>query len=201
MIRTKSSFATDLKAWRKAIGLKQDALAHLLGVTQPAVSRWESGMDLPAPALLLRLRDMMCPSGPARRKIDAYVVNQHASLGAMFDLDGVKLLTTSQGLRRAWPKFSALPDLRLLDHLIGEAALMLHDNDIVREIKRGEIALVSAISDGHVSLPLDQAFRHRWHATFRSYGPMMVINMEYEPCEAEAVPGIEKVVRLADLVD
>jgi len=195
-----TSFATDLKVWRRAVGLKQDALAHLLAVTQPAISRWEAGMDIPSTALQLRLREMMCPSGAARRKIDEYVVRQQSSLEAAFDLDGVKLLVASQGLQRAWPRFAALPDLRLNDHLIGEAASLLHDDAFVREIKRGEIAVICAISDGHVSLPLDTRFRHRWHASFRTYGPRMVIKMGYEPCAADAPLGIEKVVRLADIL-
>lgn len=34
-----------LKDVRKQLGLKQGALAHLLGVTQSTVSRWERGMS------------------------------------------------------------------------------------------------------------------------------------------------------------
>ena len=196
----KRPFPTDLKTWRKAVGLKQDALAHLLGVTQPAISRWESGLDHPSVALQLRLRDMMCPSGNARLKIDDFVLRQKSALEALFDLDGVKLLSTSQGMQRAWPRFSSLPDLRLIDHLIGEAAILLHDDDFVREIKRGEIALISAVSDSHVSLPLVSSFRHRWHATFDSYGPRMMVKMGYEPCAPDATLGIENVVRLEDVV-
>ncbi len=195
-----TTFPAALKSWRKAVGLKQDALAHLLGVTQPAISRWESGRDHPSVAVQLRLRDMMCPMGNARLKIDDFVLRQKSALEALFELDGVKLLSTSQGMQRAWPRFSALPDLRLLDHLIGEAAILLHDDDFVREIKRGEIALISAVSDSHVSLPLDSSFRHRWHATFHTYGPRVMIKMGYEPCAPDATVGIENVVRLEDVV-
>jgi len=200
MFMSPRAFATDLKIWRKAVALKQDALAHLLGVTQPAISRWEAGLDMPSTALQVRLRDMMCPSGAARRKIDDYVLRQKSALEALFDLDGVKLLATSQGMQRAWPRFSALPDMRLIDHLIGEAASLLHHDDFVREIKRGEVAVISAVSDGHISLPLDRNFRHRWHATFRSYGTRMVVKMGYEPCAADAPMGVEKIVRLQELL-
>jgi transcriptional regulator with XRE-family HTH domain len=200
MILSPKSFASDLKLWRKAQGLKQDALAYLLGVTQPAISRWEAGVDMPSQALQLRLRDMMCPSARARQKIEDFVLRKTSALEASFDLDGVKLLATSQGMQRAWPMFSVLPEMRLFDHLIGEAAMVLHDEEMMRDIKRGEIAVVSAVSDGHVSLPLDTSFRHRWHATFRSYGPRMVAHMVYEPCAENAQTGIETLVRLDDML-
>ena len=41
------SFAKRLKRQRIAIGLKQDALALALGVSQTTVSRWESGANVP----------------------------------------------------------------------------------------------------------------------------------------------------------
>ena len=200
MIVSPKTFASDLKTWRKAQGLKQDALAYLLGVTQPAISRWEAGLDMPSQALQIRLRDMMCPSARARLKIEDFVLRKKSALEAIFDLDGVKLLATSQGLQRAWPQFCALPEMRLFDHLIGEAATLLHDEDILRDIKRGEIAVVSAVSDGHVSLPLDTSFRHSWHATFRSFGPRMVVHMVYEPCAPDATTGIGSFVRLEDVL-
>ncbi len=193
-------FSAELRGWRKAIGLKQDALAYLLGVSQPAVSRWEAGLDLPSRPLMLRLRDMMCASGEARRKVDAFVLSQQVALRADFDLDGVRLLSASRGLQRAWPQFAALSDLRLMDRLIGEAGALMHDDDFVRLVRRGEVALVTAVSDQHVSLDLDRPFRHRWLAAFRSYGTRMVVTMTYEPCEAEAALGIERIVRLDDLV-
>ena len=81
-----TTFPADLKSWRKAVGLKQDALAYLLGVTQPAISRWESGLDHPSVAVQLRLRDMMCPMGTARLKIDDFVLRQKSALEALFHL-------------------------------------------------------------------------------------------------------------------
>ncbi len=194
-------FSAKLRAWRKAVGLKQDALAYLLGVTQPAVSRWEAGHDLPSRHLMMRLRDMMCVSGEDRRKVDGFAVTQQGSLQASFDLDGIKLLETSRGVQRAWPRLVALSGHRLMDHLVDEAGALMHDDDFVRQVRRGEVALVSAVSVRQLSLDIDSAARHRWLATFRSYGSQMVINMTYEPCEAEAALGVEKIVRIDALVD
>ncbi|MDV7142147.1 helix-turn-helix transcriptional regulator [Tropicimonas sp. TH_r6] len=48
------AFARRLKRQRIAIGLKQAALAHLLGLNQTTVSRWESGRQIPDPAMQQR---------------------------------------------------------------------------------------------------------------------------------------------------
>lgn len=48
-----------VRTGRKAAGLSQDAAADLLGVTQPAVSAWESGAGYPTPANLVALADLL----------------------------------------------------------------------------------------------------------------------------------------------
>ena len=100
----KHPFSKELRAWRTVIGLKQEALAYLLGVTQAAVSRWETGVDVPSRALMLRLRDMMCTSGDARLKVDSFAISQLGSLQASYDLDGVRLISNSQGMQNLWPR-------------------------------------------------------------------------------------------------
>jgi DNA-binding XRE family transcriptional regulator len=50
---------TLLREYRKRQGLKQEALAYLLGVHQSSVSRWESGGDVPSIGQQKRLRDML----------------------------------------------------------------------------------------------------------------------------------------------
>lgn len=53
MMRTRSpcgfpAFGLRLKRLRRAIGLKQAALAHLMRVDQATISRWENGVQVPA---------------------------------------------------------------------------------------------------------------------------------------------------------
>lgn len=48
-----------IKDLRRSRGLKQAALAEMLGVTQPAISHWERGIDEPTVALQTRIRDLL----------------------------------------------------------------------------------------------------------------------------------------------
>ena len=52
------NFAEIIVNRRKALGLTQEGLAQKLGVTNQAVSKWESGQSCPALALLPRIADL-----------------------------------------------------------------------------------------------------------------------------------------------
>ena len=52
------SFAEIIVRYRKELGLTQEALAQKLGVTNQAVSKWESGQSCPDIALLPRIADV-----------------------------------------------------------------------------------------------------------------------------------------------
>ena len=47
--------ATDIKAFRDALGLTQEELAERIGVTHSAISQWESGKKKPRPVVLKML--------------------------------------------------------------------------------------------------------------------------------------------------
>lgn len=196
--------ATDIgkvvRNWRKATGVKQESLAFMLGVSQSAVSSWETGRDIPSQRLVGRMIDIMSPCAADRLNLDRMTLEAQGSVRASFDLDGVKLVMASKGLTAAWPEFSRLTDVRLMERLVGEARHLLHDDDFVRSVRRGEVALISAVSDQHVKLQVDSPFRHRWMAVFRSYGPRMLIDMTYEPCDQTCPNGIETLVHYDALV-
>ena len=172
----------------------------MLGVSQSAVSSWETGRDIPNRRLSGRLADIMSPCAEDRFNLDKFTLSVQGSVRGSFDLDGVKLVMASRGLMRAWPEFSRLLEVRLIDRLVGEARELLHDEDFVRLVRRGEVALVSAVSDQHVELELDSSFRHRWIALFRNYGQRMLVDMTYEPCDASCAKGIESVTHYDTLV-
>jgi hypothetical protein len=87
----------------------------------------------------------------------------------------------------------------LIDHLVDEASLFLHDDAFVRLVRQGEVAMISAVSDRHVQLNVDDRFRHRWTAVFRSYGPQTFVDMTYETCTANTDKGVESILYYDDL--
>lgn len=190
-----------LPRWRKASCLKQGALAELLGVSQAVISNWETGKDVPTKRISLRLLDAMSASSRDRFALDRLAMASSRTVRASFDLDGVRLLMISRGLTAAWPTFSTRVNARLADHLVDEASLFLHDDSFVKSVKRGEVAMISAVSDQHVSLDIDARFRHRWTAVFRSYGTRSMIEMTYDPCDPGAEKGIENVLYFDDIAE
>lgn len=61
---TKSPWARMLRDYRKEHGLKQDALAQLVGVNQSTISRWETTNDQPTIAMQRRLRERLFGDEP-----------------------------------------------------------------------------------------------------------------------------------------
>lgn len=186
-----SKIGSLLRDWRKANGVKQESLAAILGVSQSAISHWENGRDIPNPRIVGRIIDMMTATHDDRLRVDNSAIRQQGAIRASFDLDGVKLVTASKGLIAAWPEFSKLVEMRLTDRLVGEARHFMHDDDFVRSARRGEVAMISAISDKHVKMDVDSAFRHRWIAVFRSYGTRMLVDMTYEACDPLSDTGVQ----------
>lgn len=52
-------FSSQLKESRKAKGMSQAELSALLGVTQQAVGKWETGRSTPDPQMLVRLAEVL----------------------------------------------------------------------------------------------------------------------------------------------
>ena len=184
------SIGARLKLWRRANMVKQSALAHDLGVTQAAVSRWENELDMPSATMVRRLQDLLTRTNdsalPERRFIE-----RQSTVRALFDFDGVRLIASSKGCSALWPGFSEMTEVPLADSMVGETASLIHERDYQRQIRRGELVVVSGVSERHVSLKIDQSVRHRWHICLRPFGARMLADMVFEPCDRETPTGIE----------
>lgn len=59
-------WSDSITQYRRLRGLKQAALAEVLGVSQSAVSRWERGLDVPTPKAQRQMRGLMAAPISAR---------------------------------------------------------------------------------------------------------------------------------------
>ncbi len=192
-------FGDQLRLWRRANHIKQGTLALDLGVTQPAVSRWESGADKPSPLIMDRLQKFMTPVDLGLR-LDMRMVERQAAMRAIFDCDRYQLLATSSGLKRAWPQLCSLTDHNFADDIVNELAPLISDQALNRQLRGGEIVLMSGVSTRHLALDIDEAIHHQWHISFRKTGNRLLADMTFEPCAEETPIGIFDMVTLDALM-
>lgn len=192
------TFGSRLRLWRRTNMVKQAALAHDLGVTQAAVSRWENGLDTPSARLMGKLEDLLT-NRDSLPLIERHFIERQAAVRGLFDIDGVRLLTSSHGLRQLWPDFAAMQDIALADYVVGELAALIHDAEYSRQIRKGEMLLVTGVTERHLDLDIDHAVRHRWHVCMRPIGTKILGDMVFEPCAAATPAGIESVLNAHDL--
>ena len=195
----KKNFGAQLRLWRRANHIKQGALALDLGVTQPAVSRWESGTDKPSALIMDRLNKVMTPVDLSLR-LDMRLVERQAARRAIFDCDRYKLLTSSLGMKQIWPQMCSLIDYSFADDLINELASTVSDHALNQQLVGGEIVLMSGVSERHLTLEVDETFRHRWHICFKRSGTRLLADMTYEPCPPDLALGITDIVTLDALM-
>lgn len=189
-------FGNSLRSWRRLNNIKQVALAQMLNVSQPAIARWEQGLDMPSPSHMSKLRDMMATTMRDETALQRLFINRQSAVRALIDFDHMQMLATSEGFRKIWPDFSLMLNVPMRDYLVDEADFITNNTEIRREIDSGEIGLISGVSMRQTNLQLDDAFSHRWHICFRQYGAHTIADMVYEPCEPNIQTGIQEVVRL-----
>jgi len=191
-------FGTNLRRWRRHNGVKQAVLAEMLGVSQPAVARWEGGYDLPSPQRFERLRDLMAKAQKDEALVDRLFIGRQSAVRALVDYDGMRLLVTSAGFQRIWPESSVLIGIPMADVLVNEANRLFHDPGLSRSILDGTLGLLSGVSTRHLALELDSEVPHRWHACFRRRGGQTLVDVVYEPGGGDLVTGIDDAVYIDD---
>lgn len=184
-----------LREWRRLNHVKQAALAFQLGVSQPTISRWESGEDFPSPAHLARLQDMIIGSLRDECALERLLVARQSSIRTLMDMDGMRLDTVSAGYQAVWPQFSTLIGTPLADRLINEGRTLLEREELMRDIRKGTIGMISGISERHLDLDMDMAIKHRWHMCFRHYGARIYADITFERCDIAEKTGILEEIR------
>lgn len=98
------SGSTRLRWLRRLRGLKQAALADLMGVAQTTISRWERGELELGPDVLMRLLAILAdPTGPADRALVDLVRGSRRSVHLVTDVDH-RLLAASPKRLAEWER-------------------------------------------------------------------------------------------------
>lgn len=186
-----------LKLWRKAEGISQQALALKLDASQQAVSHWERGVDLPNQETLKKLQSIMAFSSELNSEVK--LIERQLTIRALFEIDGIKILTTSKGFNNYWPILANSKGIPLADYLLNEAATLYGSEAIQNEIKSCLLLAASGVSDRHMSLSDDAEIKHRWFTRFRHYGHRIIADMIFEPCSPDEKNGIEILIHKDNL--
>ena len=97
------SLAANLRRWRRLNGIKQQALAADLGVSQATLSRWEAGKQRPEAAMNRRLRRLLSahPQSSADRALLRLVRSSATPCHLVCDATH-RLLAASEARERQW---------------------------------------------------------------------------------------------------
>lgn len=182
--------ASSLRKWRRLNGMKQEALASRLGVSQSAVSFWENGREKPSAGNIRKLKALMAHTARDELAIERLFIKRQMGIRVLCDFDGIELLESSAGFKSLWPETADLENRSAADHLVQEARDFLLDADRAQSIRNGEIGLASGVSDRITDLNLDSVVKCQWHLCFRQYGYRTLLDVVFEPCGADIATGI-----------
>lgn len=100
-----AEFGRHLRHWRRESDIKQARLADILGVTQATVSRWEKGMQRPAPVQLDLIDQMMTRKRNFRldQAIKRLVIHSNQRVHLIEDRSH-RLLCASQAREHEWQR-------------------------------------------------------------------------------------------------
>ncbi len=144
-----------IKQYRLRNRLTQERLGLLLGVSQRTVSRWERGEDMPRPAQQRRLRDL------AAVPFDHMVQSLRLSIEhcpaprALSVYENLRLLSVSPPAIAKRPSIVNWIGSDLRPLACGVLAEMRDDAALQRDIAKGEVLGISAITEGVLRMPPD----------------------------------------------
>lgn len=194
-------FGKKLRTWRRLNNIKQEALAHMLGISQPNITRWEQGLDTPSPERLSQIKSLM--SGVMRDELalERLFIQRQRSIRALIALDGVRYRAFSKGYQELWPTFGKLEGVAMADFLINELRAFMDDDVLGADLRKGAVGLISGVSERHFDLGIDPPVLHQWHVCMRRYDGQMFADIVFEPCANTFLPGITDISHLDALGD
>lgn len=148
-----SEWSNLIRQYRLRFGLTQQDLGYMLGVSQKTISRWESGENKPSLRQQSQFVDSLrAPSSTIFNALSASVRNCPAQRG-LISLQNLTLLAVSPPAIIRRPLIVNWIGRGLLPIANGVVAEMLDDRELRRNIAKGEIACVRAITRRILKLP------------------------------------------------
>lgn len=188
-----------LRYWRSVNGIKQQALAEMLGISQSSVSRWERGIEQPSVAMSKKLRDVVYGGMKSELARQRAITERQPVLAALVDLDGMRLLATSYAFKEAWPEAAGAEGKVFADDLAELTRDLFNDDGFMQAVRHNEIAMVTGISNRHVEGFGENGFRHHWASVYRKVGTKHYAEMSFQACEPDEELGLRHVLRIDEI--
>lgn len=173
----------------------------MLGVSHAAISKWENGQSKPSKVMALRLAELMSGVQQGRLTAEMRFTEPQLQVKALTRGTSMELLTFSAGFKSLWPEMVDFKGKALAPVMINEAQLYLQDSDLLKDSIKGELLMLSGVSNRFLAVGGDvpQSFRFRWHAIARRIDDELVHEVVFETCDHGSPTGIERLLRRSDL--
>lgn len=181
--------------------IKQEALAAMVGVSHAAVSQWENGHARPSQKMALRLADVVAGAREGRLAAEIAFLAPQRQIKALTRGVNLELVGVSAGYKEFWPDMAHFIGQDMRPHLMNEALLYAEDSAYLREAVRGEVLMLTCVSNRLLEIggEVPQSFRFRWHAMVRRIDGELVHEIVFEPCDDATPNGFERVLRRSDI--
>jgi transcriptional regulator with XRE-family HTH domain len=191
----------DIKRWRSLNRIKQEALASMLGVSHVAVSKWENGHSQPSKVMAMRLHSVMNAAHQGRLAAEIAFTAPQQQMKVLTRGRHMQLVGISSGFLSAYPEFDGFRGLEMRPFMMNEAEHYCERSDLLKDACRGDILMLSGVSNRIVRAGSDVPahFRLRWHTIVRHIDGEVIHEVIFEPCAIDTPTGFESVLRRDDI--
>jgi DNA-binding XRE family transcriptional regulator len=191
----------DIKRWRSLNRIKQEALASMLGVSHVAVSKWENGHSQPSKVMAMRLHKVMNAAHQGRLAAEIAFTAPQQQMKVLTRGRHMQLVGISSGFLSAYPEFDGFRGLEMRPFMMNEAEHYCERSDLLKEACRGDILMLTGVSNRVVRVGSDAAehFRLRWHTIVRHIDGEVIHEVIFETCATDTATGFETVLRRDDI--
>jgi transcriptional regulator with XRE-family HTH domain len=191
----------DIKHWRSLNRIKQEALASMLGVSHVAVSKWENGHSQPSKTMAMRLAEVMNATHQGRLAAEIAFTAPQQQMKVLTRGRHMQLVGISSGFLCAYPEFDGFRGLEMRPFMMNEAEHYCERSDLLKEACRGDILMLTGVSNRVVRVGSDapEHFRLRWHTIVRHIDGEVIHEVIFEPCATDTATGFETVLRRDDI--